>query len=94
MFQVGGPRWDKWNEAIKTAISTTSARTRAGASSARGIRSTRGGTAGGRIYATALNCLSMEVYYRYPRVFGAARAATKGAEASTEKTESSGEKPR
>jgi len=29
--------------------------------------------AGGRVYATALNCLSMEVYYRYPRVFGTKR---------------------
>jgi hypothetical protein len=26
------------------------------------------GTAGGRVYATAINCLSLEIYYRYGRV--------------------------
>ena len=28
---------------------------------------------GGRIYATAMNCLCMEVFYRYERVFGVRR---------------------
>ncbi len=71
MFQVGGEDWKRWNKSMKTAI-VDNQRTEAG-------RDERGSwdpvdpwsADGGRIYATALNCLSLEVYYRYGRVFGA-----------------------
>mgnify|MGYP003693945521 CR=1 FL=1 len=70
MFQVGGARWQRWNEAIKTAI-VDHQRTDPGEcafGSWDPIDPWR--LSGGRVYATALNCLCMEVYYRYPRVFG------------------------
>lgn len=71
MFQVGGKHWKDWNEAMKTAI-VDNQRTESG-------RDERGSwdpvdpwtPEGGRIYATAVNCLCLEVYYRYGRVFGA-----------------------
>jgi len=71
MFQVGGDHWKKWNKSMKTAI-VDNQRTEAG-------RDERGSwdpvdpwsAEGGRVYSTALNCLSLEVYYRYGRVFGA-----------------------
>jgi hypothetical protein len=70
MYQVGGPRWERWNDAMTTSIV---AHLRKDASDCR-----RGSWdpvdpwsgEGGRVYATALNTLSLEVYYRYPRVFG------------------------
>jgi hypothetical protein len=70
IFQVGDPYWKQWNEAMKTAI-VDNQRTEEG-------RDERGSwdpvdpwaPEGGRIYATAVNCLSLEVYYRYGRVFG------------------------
>jgi hypothetical protein len=70
MFQVGGPRWARWNEAIQSAIL---AHQRVDASEcAWGSWDPLDpwSASGGRVYATALNCLCMEVYYRYPRVFG------------------------
>jgi hypothetical protein len=68
MFQVGGDHWKAWNQAMKTAI--------ADHQRMEADRDERGSwdpvdpwsPEGGRIYATALNCLSMEVYYRYGRV--------------------------
>ncbi len=70
MFQVGGERWKTWNKAMKTAI-VDHQRTEVG-------RDERGSwdpvdpwaAEGGRIYATTMNCLCLEVYYRYGRVFG------------------------
>ncbi len=70
MFQVGGDHWKKWNEAMKTAI-VDHQRVEQG-------RDERGSwdpvdpwaPEGGRIYATTMNALCLEVYYRYGRVFG------------------------
>ena len=70
MFQVGGTHWKSWNDAMKTAI-IEHQRMEAD-------RDERGSwdpidcwsPEGGRIYATTLNCLSMEVYYRYGKVLG------------------------
>ena len=76
MFQLGGEPWETWNEAIKTAVldhqHTLEAECQYGSWDPLDPWS----DAGGRIYATALNCLSMEVYYRYPRVFGASSKGT------------------
>jgi hypothetical protein len=77
MFQVGGPRWDKWNEAIKTAIIDHQRNNKEEDEYGSWDPVDPWAIPGGRIYSTALNCLSMEVYYRYPRVFG---ASTKVAE--------------
>jgi hypothetical protein len=70
-FQVGGEPWRKWNAAMKTAI----------VDHQRGEadRCERGSwdpedpwsPEGGRVYSTALMTLCLEVYERYPRVFGA-----------------------
>jgi hypothetical protein len=66
MFQVGGERWKKWNESMKSALlahqRTEKDRDEYGSWDPIDPWSTEGG----RVYATALNCLTMEVYYRYP----------------------------
>jgi hypothetical protein len=70
LFQVGGPRWDKWNGAMKTAIlahqNLDAKRDEYGSWDPVDPWSQEGG----RVYSTALNALCTEVYYRYPRVFG------------------------
>ena len=69
MFQVGGDGWDRWNGAIKDAII---ANQRDGPPSFRGSWNPIGpwGSEGGRVYSTALMTMCMEVYYRYPKLFG------------------------
>ena len=76
MFQVGndsggsGGHWKAWNEAMKTAIIDHQRM--------EPDRDERGSwdpidcwsAEGGRIYSTTMNCLCMEVYYRYGRVLG------------------------
>ncbi|MBI4616253.1 MAG: hypothetical protein HY720_21745, partial [Planctomycetes bacterium] len=67
MFQLGDDYWKTWNEAMKTAI----------VGHQRKDGDERGswdpidvwGNEGGRVYATALNVLSLEIYYRYDRAF-------------------------
>jgi len=76
MFQVGGDRWERWNEKIKEAIIDNQRNDAADHRYGSWDPIDPWGTAGGRIYSTAVNCLSMEVYYRYPRVFGAGKAPT------------------
>jgi hypothetical protein len=65
-FQVGGESWKRWNEAVKNALVP--------------LQKTEGcekgswdpvdawGAAGGRVWATAINTLTLESYYRYSRV--------------------------
>jgi hypothetical protein len=66
MFQVGGDRWKKWNESMKTALLAHQRleKERDEYGSWDPIDPWSG--EGGRVYATAINCLTMEVYYRYP----------------------------
>ncbi|MSR46852.1 MAG: hypothetical protein EXS13_07300 [Planctomycetes bacterium] len=71
MFQVGGPRWDKWNEAIKSAIIDHQNMDKQFCSFGSWNPLDPWSLDGGRVYSTAVNTLCMEVYYRYPRVFGA-----------------------
>jgi hypothetical protein len=66
-----GPMWSKWNEPMKNAIVPHQK------GKADGCRNgswdpqeDRWGFEGGRVYAAAINALTLEVYYRYANVFG------------------------
>ncbi|HMS17016.1 MAG TPA: terpene cyclase/mutase family protein [Planctomycetota bacterium] len=69
MFQVGGAEWNAWNSKLEAAVINTQ-RTD-GNFSGSWDPVDPWGEDGGRVYSTALMTLCMEVYYRYPRVFGA-----------------------
>jgi hypothetical protein len=71
MFQVGGARWEKWNQALKGSLLDKQRLDPEEDEYGSWDPLDPWAVEGGRIYSTALNCLSMEVYYRYPRVFGA-----------------------
>ena len=74
LFQYDGPDgpiWLKWNEPMKNAIVPH----QKGRADGCRIGSwdpepDRWGFEGGRVYAAAINCLTLEVYYRYANVFG------------------------
>jgi hypothetical protein len=70
MFQVGGPQWNAWNSKLESAVIKTQRSDGNFAGSWDPVDPW--GEDGGRVYSTALMTLCMEVYYRYPRVFGAA----------------------
>jgi hypothetical protein len=78
MFQLGRDYWKTWNESMRNALvpsqrlSTGSSRTRSGKCEAcadgswdpvgaRGARK-------GRVFTTALNTLTLEMFYHYPRL--------------------------
>jgi hypothetical protein len=63
LFQVGGEPWRQWNAAIKDAIVDHQRNDgcEKGSWDPVGVW----GREGGRVYATALNTLCMELYYRY-----------------------------
>ncbi|MFO0932127.1 MAG: prenyltransferase/squalene oxidase repeat-containing protein [Planctomycetota bacterium] len=71
LFQVGGPAWKAWDGAMKSAIVGTQRRD----GDYCGYKGSWDpidpwGADGGRVYATAVNAMCLEVYYRYGRVFG------------------------
>ena len=69
-----GPKWRAWNEEMKTALVknqnllATGCRTGSWEPADLWARHS-----GGRVYSTAINALTLEVYYRYANVFGASR---------------------
>ncbi len=63
MFQVGGKRWEEWNDAFKSAVSEGQRDKGEEAGSWDPVGPW--GSAGGRVYSTALMVLGLEVYYRY-----------------------------
>jgi hypothetical protein len=74
LFQCDGPNgatWRAWNAALAGALCPNQ-RT-AGDGCAGGSWDTDGWNGGiaGRVYGTAINVLTLEVYYRYSSVFGA-----------------------
>jgi len=77
LFQLdgpGGPRWTKWNEAMKAAVVPHQKLTKHGCENGSWDPSEdRWGTEGGRVYATAINCLMLECYYIYANAFGSGR---------------------
>ncbi|MBI3857937.1 MAG: terpene cyclase/mutase family protein [Planctomycetes bacterium] len=74
VFQYDGPKgpcWAKWNEPMKNAIVPHQKTEKSGCENGSWDPSEdRWGFEGGRVYAAAINCLTLEVYYRYAHVFG------------------------
>ncbi len=65
MFQMGGDYWRVWNSALKDALVKT--QRRGGDENGSWDPCDAWGVAGGRVYSTAMNAVSLEVYYRYAR---------------------------
>ena len=62
MFNMGGKYWRSWNNAFNGPM--REAQVTAGPEKG----SWSGGGSGGRVFATSMACLSLEVYFRYQRV--------------------------
>ncbi|HVE42367.1 MAG TPA: hypothetical protein VNM14_20960, partial [Planctomycetota bacterium] len=77
LFQYDGPKgpfWMKWNEPMKNALVPTQKTEKSGCENGSWDPSVdRWGFEGGRVYAAAINCLTLEVYYRYANVFGTSK---------------------
>jgi len=73
LFQYDGPKgpyWKKWETAMKDALVPHQKTGKDGcANGSWTSEDERWGFEGGRVYATAINALTLEVYYRYPNVF-------------------------
>ncbi len=70
MFQMGGRHWDSWNAALKPTLVDNQCK----GGPMDGSKNDKDGSwdcamgwgpTGGRVYHTAINALSLEVYYRY-----------------------------
>ncbi len=74
LFQYDGPEgpmWKKWNEPMKNALVPNQKTGKDGCQNGSWDPAIeRWGFEGGRVYATAINALTLEVYYRYANVFG------------------------
>ncbi len=70
LHNVPGPEWDQWNRVMRRQLIESQARNGCGLGSwnpiAPGDQWTR---SGGRLMATSLSCLTLEVYYRYLPLF-------------------------
>ena len=71
MFQLGGPRWQKWNSTVRDLLVNSQIQAPGSCPDGSwnpGVHYSAEET--GRPLATALNILSLEVYYRYAQVKG------------------------
>jgi hypothetical protein len=65
-----GPKWKAWNEDMKNSLVKNQNTSSTGCKSGSWETIDRWSGEGGRVYATAINALTLEVYYRYANVFG------------------------
>jgi Ca-activated chloride channel family protein len=65
-----GPKWKAWNEDLKQALVENQNRSASFCRRGSWEPVDRWSGEGGRVYGTALNALTLEVYYRYANVFG------------------------
>lgn len=67
VFQMGGRYWDTWEDPMISALTSTQRLEGDVATSTYGSWDTNSawGISGSRVYTTAINCLTLEVYYRY-----------------------------
>jgi len=76
MFQYDGPdgpMWRKWNEPMKNALVPSQKTNDDGCANGSWSPMSRWAEPGGRVWATAINTLTLEIYYRYANVFGASQ---------------------
>ncbi len=75
---AGAKYWKAWNESMKDALCNHQKIRKDGcADGSWDPALDRWGFAGGRVYMTAINVLTLEVYYRYESVFGARKGKEK-----------------
>ena len=65
MFQYGGQTWQRWNRAMKHALLDN--QRIGGCTDGSWDPVGKWGIIGGRVYATAMNSLTLQIYYRYAR---------------------------
>ena len=65
LFQFGGPKWKEWNEAMIESLVPT--QRVGGCEDGSWDPIGEWGYAGGRVYATAIGAMTLEVYYRFKR---------------------------
>ena len=70
MFQVGGDKWKKWNDSMKTSIVDHQRMDKADDRYGSWDPLDPWAQDGGRVYSTSVCVMCLEVYYRYARVFG------------------------
>jgi hypothetical protein len=63
-FHVGGPQWESWNRQLQAALLPLQRRESSGLDGSWDPDPVWGGH-GGRVYATAMAALTLEVYYRH-----------------------------
>jgi len=73
MYQVGGEPWKRWAATLKKALVDRQHQDPADDRLGSWDPADPWGSEGGRVYATAINALTLEVYYRYPLTFGVKR---------------------
>ena len=66
-----GPMWKKWNEPMKNALVPSQKTGLDGCANGSWAPMSRWSEEGSRVWSTAINALTLEVYYRYANVFGA-----------------------
>ncbi len=69
----GGRFWDQWNRAMQDAVIGSQDDTEKVCSRGGWVAGDRWSLSGGPIYATAINVLTLEVYYRYANAFGSGK---------------------
>ncbi|MBI3722680.1 terpene cyclase/mutase family protein [bacterium] len=69
-----GPLWSRWNEAMSSVLCSHQHERKDGCQDGSwDAKPDRWGVAGGRVYATAMNVLTLEVYYRFASIFGSTK---------------------
>ena len=68
-----GPTWSKWNKSMVSALVKPQNTRATGCKRGSWEPVDRWSCEGGRVYATAINALTLEIYYRYNNVIGKSR---------------------
>jgi hypothetical protein len=73
MYHMGGEYWKAWNERLHPLLVDSQSNSGALSGSWNPLTPVpdRWGAQGGRLYVTAMNLLSLEVYYRHLPVYAA-----------------------